>query len=65
MFCTSRLQIYLMMGPGGPAQGPAPAQGPGRPPQARPEDPGRQVLAKSRDLIPLLREKERTSSALN
>ena len=49
------------MVPGGSAQGPATAPGPGRPPQTRPEDPGRQILAKSRDLVPLLREKERMS----
>ena len=55
------LQIFLMMGPGGSSQGPPPAQGSGRPQQPRAEDPSRQILAKSRDLIPLLREKERIS----
>ena len=41
---------------GSSGAGPPPGA-PARPPQARPEDAGRQVLAKSRDLVPVLRAK--------
>ena len=63
-----------MMGPGmggghvqqgqGPIGGHGqPAQGPARP-QVRSDDAARQTLAKSRDLLPLLKEKERIKSMI-
>ena len=40
-----------------PASGPPAGAAAARPPPPRPEDAGRQILVKSRDLVPVLRDK--------
>ena len=52
-----------MMGPGMGGGHVQQGQGPARP-QVRSDDAARQTLAKSRDLLPLLKEKERIKSMI-